>query len=131
MQRFGCTKIAIHHAKSASVVLNTGGVERLINGPIIRKVSISLWALVLCWPAYVLVLGIEVRVPALLVMLVIRWISPCDYLLLWWVVVEDLLRLLLRLNHRFDLRHDLIVDVRHRTSLFFADVALLFLFDTP
>ena len=131
MQRLGCAKLAIDHAKGASVVLNAGRVESLIDGPIVRKVSVSLWALVLCWPADVLVLGIEVRVPALLVLLVVNWIRPCDYLLLWWVVVEDLLRLLLRLNHRFDLRHDLIVDVRHRTSLFFADVALLFLFDAP
>lgn len=131
MQRFGCTKLAIHHAKSASVVLNAGRVESLIDGSIVRKVSISLWALVLCWPAYVLVLCIEVRVPALLVMLVINWIRPCDYLLLRRVVAEDLLRLLLRLNHRFDLRHDIIVDVRHCASLFFTNIALLFLFDTP
>ena len=94
MQRFGSAKLSIDHAKGASVVLNAGRVECLIDGPIVRKVSVSLWALVLCWPADVLILGVEVRVPALLVMLVVYWIRPCDYLLLRRIVVEDLLRLL-------------------------------------
>ena len=74
MQRFGCAKLTIDHAKGTSVVLDTRRVECLINRPIVRKVSVSLRALVLCWPADVLILGVEVRVPALLVMLVVYWI---------------------------------------------------------
>ena len=132
MQGLGSAKLAIDHAKSASVVLNAGGVESLIDRSIVRnEISVSLRALILCvGPANVLILGIEVGVPALLTMLVIDRVGPSDNLLFGRVVVEDLLWLLLRLNHRFDLVDDVVIDVGHRARLFFADVVLFLLFDT-
>ena len=132
MQGLSSAKLAVDHAKSTRVVLNAGGVESLIDRSIVRnEVSVSLRALILCvGPANVLILSIKVGVPALLTLLVIDRVRPSDNLLLGRVVVEDLLRLLLRLNHRFDLVDDVVIDVGHCARLFFTDVVLFLLFDT-
>ena len=63
-------------------------------------------------------------VPALSALLIIDLIRLRDNFLFRRIVVEDLLRLFLCLNHGFDFGDDTFIHISHRASFFLADSAI-------